>query len=111
MASQPPSTLIISTSLPATSSQVGLTDVITAGIPLIAPKNDHARTTPINKSMLVDNTSQARQFVYWSMGKSSDLMKIISELNGPTVKIISAAVESSRLNGIPATAHASWPIP
>ena len=45
------------------------------------------------------------------MGNGSDLMKIISEVNGPTVEIISAAVESSHLNGIPATAHASWPIP
>jgi hypothetical protein len=38
-------------------AQVGLTDVITAGVPLIAPNSEHARTTPINKSMLVNNTS------------------------------------------------------
>lgn len=45
------------------------------------------------------------------MGNGSDLMKIVSKLNGPTVEMMSAAVESSHLNGIPATAHASWPIP
>ncbi|CAI6100962.1 unnamed protein product [Clonostachys chloroleuca] len=75
-------------------SQVGLTSIFTAGVPIIAPNSDHARTTPIPKSMLITDLSQAE-----------------FEENGPTQEMQDAAVRASHSRGMQSSTHASWGIP
>ncbi|VUC29139.1 unnamed protein product [Clonostachys rosea] len=92
-------------------SQVGLTSIFTAGVPIIAPNSDHARTTPIPKSMLITDVSQADLYVGWAVTNGSDFMKIVSEGNGPTQEMQDAAVQASHSRGIQSSTHASWEIP
>ncbi|KAK7222396.1 hypothetical protein V2G26_010399 [Clonostachys chloroleuca] len=92
-------------------SQVGLTSIFTAGVPIIAPNSDHARTTPIPKSMLITDVSQAELYVGRAVANGSDFMKIVSEESGPTQEMQDAAVQASHSRGIQSSTHASWEIP
>ncbi|CAG9991106.1 unnamed protein product [Clonostachys byssicola] len=92
-------------------SQVGLTSIFTAGVPIIAPNSDHARTTPISESMLITDVSQADLYVGWAVANGSDFMKIVSEENGPTQEMQDAAVQASHSRDIQSSTHASWGIP
>ncbi|CAM1510461.1 Fc.00g007960.m01.CDS01 [Cosmosporella sp. VM-42] len=92
-------------------SQVGLSSIFTAGVPVIAPEADHAKLVPLPSYMYITDPSQAEQFVAWAASNGSDFMKIVSEARGPSTDMQSAVVQASHRHGIPSTTHASWFVP
>ncbi|KAJ4176593.1 hypothetical protein NW755_014326, partial [Fusarium falciforme] len=58
-------------------AQVSLTDVITIGVPLIAPNSDHSRTAQTDKWILALNASLDRRLVQLAVGNGPDFMEIV----------------------------------
>lgn len=87
---------------------VGLSSVITTGLPAIGPEGYHTMTTPITDSELVRSPSDAEEFVSWTVGNNSDFLKIVAEYGGPSLETQQALVQVAHERGIPAATHASF---
>lgn len=74
---------------------IGVTDILSAGSSASAPGSTHSHIPNFPKHSLLENASQAAQFVPDRVAEGSDYIKIISDIRGPDQSTVNALVIAS----------------
>ena len=85
----------------------GLTNILSAGTPLTAPGSRHSHIPSLPKEALVEDASEATDFVARRVAEGSDYIKVIADIPGPNQATLDAVVEEARRQHKLTIAHAA----
>ncbi|KAF2168683.1 hypothetical protein M409DRAFT_65548 [Zasmidium cellare ATCC 36951] len=89
------------------ADQPGLTKILSAGLAAVGLGSHHQQLSGLPADETINCTSEATDVVSRVFGNGSQYMKIVSELNGPTLDVQRAVVGQTHARGHQAMTHAT----
>lgn len=87
--------------------QPGVTDFLSAGIPMTAPGSMHTRLRSLPEEALVVGQAEAVDFVTQRVAEGSDYIKVVADIPGPSQETLNAATKEAKRQGKLVVAHAA----